>query len=141
MKSKSTDELLKQLNSCNNIEEYFKENEAYLIDITVAQYLKDMFFKKHLVKSRVFRKAEIDEIYGYQIFSGRKNPSRNTLLALCIGAEFTFEETQTALKIAGFAPLYAKNKRDSIIIYSMNNGKTVCEINEILYEKGEKTLN
>lgn len=141
MERKPTDELLKQLNNCNNIDEYFKDNEDYLINTTIAEYLYDIFNEKCLVKSRVFKKAEIDEIYGYQIFGGRKNPSRNTLLAICIGARFTLNEIQAALKIAGFAPLYAKNKRDSIIIYGINSEKAVCEINEMLYEKDEDTLN
>lgn len=141
MDSKPTDELLKQLNNCNNIDEYFKSNKNYLVNTTIAEYLYDVFNEKCLVKSRVFKKAEIDEIYGYQIFGGRKNPSRNTLLAICIGARFTLNETQAALKVAGYAPLYVKNKRDSIIIYGMNNGKAVCEINEMLYEKNEDTLN
>ena len=52
----------------------------------IADYLYDVFKEKCLVKSQVFRKAEVDEIFGYQIFSGRKNPSRNTLIAICIVA-------------------------------------------------------
>ena len=89
----------------------------------------------------MFRKAEIDEIYGYQIFSGKKNPSRNTLIAICIGARFTINEIQTALKIAGYATLYSKMKRDSIIIFGINNSKEVCEINEMLFDQNEDTLN
>jgi len=141
MERLSTDDLLKQLNSCNNIDEYFKDNEDLLINTTIADYLYDVFNEKCLVKSRVFKKAEIDEIYGYQIFGGKKKPSRNTLLALCIGARFSLNEIQTALKIAGFATLYAKNKRDSIIIYGINNSKSVLEINELLYNNNEDTLN
>lgn len=141
MEKKSTDELLKQLNSCNNIDDYFKENSEQLIQTNIADYLYDVFKEKCLVKSKVFRKAEVDEIFGYQIFSGRKNPSRNTLIAICIGARFTLNEIQAALKIAGFATLYAKNKRDSLIIYGITHAKSVLEINEMLFNENEKTLN
>lgn len=141
MEKKSTDELLKQLNNCNNIDDYFKENIEQLIQTNIADYLYDVFKEKCLVKSQVFRKAEVDEIFGYQIFSGRKNPSRNTLIAICIGARFTLNEIQAALKIAGFATLYAKNKRDSLIIYGITHAKSVLEINEMLWGKNEKTLN
>ena len=82
MKSISTSELLKQLNNSNNLDEYFKQNQEYFLDSTISDYLYNVFAEKCLVKSRVFRKAEIDEIYGYQIFSGKKNPSRNTLIAI-----------------------------------------------------------
>lgn len=141
MEKKSTDELLKQLNNCNNIDDYFKENSEQLIQTNIADYLYDVFKEKCLVKSQVFRKAEVDEIFGYQIFSGRKNPSRNTLIAICIGARFTLNEIQAALKIAGFATLYAKNKRDSLIIYGITHAKSVLEINEMLWGENEKTLN
>lgn len=141
MKPKTTEELLKQLNSCNNIDDYFNENSDSLIDTQLSDYLYDVFKEKCLVKSQVFKKAEVDEIYGYQIFSGRKNPSRNTLIAICIGARFTLNEIQAALKIAGYATLYAKNKWDSLIIYGINQAKSVLEINEMLFDAGEDTLN
>ena len=137
----TTSELLKTLNSCNNIDSYFKENSQYILDTNISQYLYNVFAEKCLIKSRVFKKAEIDEIFGYKIFSGKKNPSRNTLIAICIGAGFTLNETQTALKIAGYATLYPKNKRDCIIIFGINHQKTVCDINEELYDLGENTLN
>ena len=141
MESKTTDELLKELNSCNNIDEYFKENENSIIHNRISDYLYDVFKEKCLIKSQVFKKAEVDEIYGYQIFSGRKNPSRNTLIAICIGARFTLNEIQAALKIAGYATLYAKSKRDSLIIYGINHAQSVMEINEILFNAQEDTLN
>ena len=141
MKSISTSELLNQLNNSNNLDEYFKQNQEYFLDSTISDYLYNVFAEKCLVKSRVFRKAEIDEIYGYQIFSGKKNPSRNTLIAICIGARFTINEIQTALKIAGYATLYSKMKRDSIIIFGINNSKEVREINEMLFDQNEDTLN
>lgn len=141
MDIKSTDELLKQLNNCNNIDEYLKSNEEFILNTTIAEYLYNTFDEKCLKKSQVFRRAEIDEIYGYQIFGGRKNPSRDTLLAICIGGRFSLNEIQTALKIAGYAPLYAKSARDAIIIFGINKQLAVCEINEKLYNNSEKTLN
>ena len=133
--------IVDQLNNCNNIDDYFKENRDFLVNTGISDYLYDIFKEKCLVKSQVLKKAEVDEIYGYQIFSGRKNPSRNTLIAICIGARFTLNEIQTALKIAGYATLYAKNKRDSLIIWGINNSKSVIEINEMLFNENEDTLN
>ena len=136
----STNELMKQLNSCNNIEDYLKENEEYFINTTVADYLYNMFDEKCLKKSRIFEKAEINETYGYQILSGKKNPSRNVILSICIGASFTLNETQAALQTGNHPGLSPKNKRDSIIIYCINNHKSVIDTNFMLYEKGEDTL-
>lgn len=52
----------------------------------------------------------------------------------------TVDEVQATLKVAGFAPLYPKRKRDSILLLGIANGKSVCDINNELYEHGEETL-
>ena len=86
------------------------------------------------------KNAEISEIFGFQVLSGTRNPSRNTLLSLCIAMKMTLDEVQATLKIAEFAPLYPKSKRDSIIILGITNGKNVCQINNELYDNDEETL-
>jgi hypothetical protein len=50
------------------------------------------------------------------------------------------EETQRLLKIGGGSALYPRNKRDSVIIYAINNAYSVLDCDEILYELGEDTL-
>ena len=78
---------------------------------------------------------------GYQIFSGVRNPSRDSLISICIAMELSINETQEILKVASFAELYPKSKRDSIIINGISNQKSVAQINEILYDNREATLN
>lgn len=140
MIKKPTNELLEQLNQSGNIEQYMKDNQEYLIDCTLSEYLNDLLKEKQLIKSKVIRNAEMNEIYGFQVFSGSRNPSRDTLLSICIGMGLNAEETQATLKIAGFAPLYPKNKRDSMILFGVEHQQGVCDINNTLYEQEEKTL-
>lgn len=135
-----TEELLKNLLKSNNIEKYIKENEEYFIDLTISQFLSEYISAKGLKKSTVIKNAEISEIFGFQVLSGTRNPSRNTLLSLCIAMKMTLDEVQAMLKIAEFAPLYPKSKRDSIIILGITNGKNVCQINNELYDNNEETL-
>lgn len=131
----STNELMNQLNSSNNIEDYLNKNEALFNDTSLADYLYNMFDEKCLKKNKVFAKAEIAEVYGYQILGGKKHPSRNVTLALCIGAGFTLNETQVALQIGKYSSLSPKDKRDSIIIFGINSNQSVVDINLKLYEK------
>lgn len=140
MIKKPTDEMMDKLLKSNNIEEYIKENKEHFVDLTISQFLSEYIKVKELTKSHVIKDAEISEIFGFQVLSGTRNPSRNTLISLCIAAGMTVEEVQTSLKIAEFAPLYPKNKRDSIIILGIANGKGVCEINNDLYDNNEETL-
>ena len=135
-----TQELLNNLLKANNIEEYIKENKEHFVDLTIAQFLSEYISAKGLKKSTVIKDAEISEIFGFQVLSGTRNPSRNTLLSLCVSAKMTLDEVQATLKIAEFAPLYPKSKRDSIIILGITSGKTVCQINNVLYDNNEETL-
>ena len=139
---KSTTELLNELKNFDSFKEYEKINKNSMINKTLSQFLCDLLEEKHLKKSDVIRKGELNESYAYQMFSGVKStPSKDKLICLSIGMDLSVDETNSLLKLAGLSPLYPRIKRDSIIIINMNNKKSVVEINEELYNEGEETLN
>ena len=140
MIKKSTDELMNELLKANNIGEYLKENSQYMVSDELSTYLNNIIAKKGLVKSELIKKTEFSEVMGYQILSGTRLPSRDSLICICVAMDMTLDETQAILKIAGFAVLYPKAKRDSIIIKGVSEKKTVAQINEELYNCEEKTL-
>ncbi|MBQ6467438.1 MAG: XRE family transcriptional regulator [Clostridia bacterium] len=140
MIKKSTDELMNELLKANNIGEYLKENSQYMVSDELSTYLNNIIAKKGLVKSEVIKKTEFSEVMGYQILSGTRLPSRDSLICICVAMDMTLDETQAILKIAGLAALYPKTKRDSIIIKGISENKTVAQINEELYNCEEKTL-
>ncbi len=137
---KKTSDLLKELNSTSNIDSYLKDNENYIINQTLCNYLSELIESKQLSKSEIIRKSDINEIYAYQIFSGKRFPSRNKLIRICIGAEFTLEEINNVMTVAEFSPLYPKIKRDSIIIFGIRNEKSILQINELLYSHQLETI-
>ena len=130
---KITTDLMNELNQTPHIDQYLKNNEEYIIDLTLSNYLCDRLEKKSLSKADVIKKADINEIYGYQILSGKRTPSRNKLIRLCIGAEFSLDDTNETLNVAGFSPLFPKIKRVSIIIFGIQNNYPIWQINESLY--------
>ena len=117
---------------------YSSFNQLYRYQFRQRKFEKE---EKSLKKSTVIKNSELNEIYGYQIFSGVRNPSRDSLICLCSAMELNVEETQSLLQIGGFALLYPKNKRDVIIINGINSNLSVAKINENLYDNGENTLN
>ncbi len=131
---------MNELLKANNIGEYLKENSQYMISDELSIYLNNIMAKKGLVKSEVIKKTEFSEVMGYQIFSGIRLPSRDSLICICAAMNLTLDETQALLKIAGLAGLYPKSKRDSIVIKGISENKTVAQINEELYNCGEPTL-
>ena len=82
----------------------------------------------------------MSEVYLHQVFAGRRNPSRSRLICLCFGLSATLEETQTLLKQCGYAQLYARDRRDAIILYGIVNGMSLFDVNDKLFSEEEETL-
>lgn len=138
---KNTDDLLKELSNTDDINNFLKNNENNLDYVSISEYLNRLVSEKNLTKSEVIKKSELSEIYAYQIFSGKRyNPSRDKILCLAFGMGLNVNETQQMLKVFGFPFLYAKRKRDSIIIFALNKGLSVPDTNELLYNSDEETL-
>lgn len=87
----------------SNIDSYIKENEPYFIDRSVTELLSALYEKQNISKAELARRASMSEVYLHQLFYGRRKPSRDKLLCLCIGMELTIEETQRLLKEAAYA--------------------------------------
>ena len=58
---KSTDELMKILNSKKSYNEFFEEEVGELCFSSVADYLEVLLNEKHLKKSDVIRKSNLDK--------------------------------------------------------------------------------
>jgi len=129
-----------ELSAANSVTDYIENNNQFLIDSTLSEYLNRLCADKGLVKADVIRKAEMNDIYAYQIFSGVRMPSRDKLVCLCIGMGLNVFETNQLLKYAGFAALYPKNKRDSVILFGLERGQGICDINQALFDVGARTL-
>ena len=119
---------------------YISKNEKYFVSPNITEILSDIYKKKKISKAMLARKAGMSEVYLHQVFSGRRNPSRDKLLCLCVGLEANLDETQSILKQAGYAQLYAKNKRDAIISFGIIHGLELGDINDKLFSENEKTL-
>lgn len=130
---KSTDELMKILNSKKSYNEFFEEEVGELCFSSVADYLEVLLNEKHLKKSDVIRKSNLDKNYAYQIFNGNKlNPSRNKMLMLAFGMELSLKETRKLLKVCCLSDLYVRCPRDSIIIFGLNKKMSLIDVNESL---------
>lgn len=140
MKTKDTNDLQNELMSAPDLDRFLSENRDNFFDTTFADLLMNLFEKKGISKAALAKKAGISNVYLYQIFSGERNPSRNRIFCLCFGLTASLEETQELLKHSGYAQLYAKNKRDAIIIYGLTHDMDLDEINDRLFSEHQETL-
>ena len=140
MNDKTTGDLTNELMSKANIDAYLSDNRAFFSDHSIAELLAALYKKKTLSKAILARKACMSEVYLHQVFSGRRKPSRNRLLCLCIGLGATLEETQELLKQASYAPIYPKIKRDAIVSHGIIHHTELNVINDKLFAEHEKPL-
>lgn len=140
MDRKTTGDLKSELKTQPNIEAYIKENEAHFIQHTVPELLVEFYERRSVSKADLARKSGMSEVYLHQVFAGRRRPSRDRLLCLCIGLCIGIEDVQWLLKQSGYAQLYPKIRREAIICYGIVHGSGLNWINDSLFAENEKTL-
>lgn len=141
MDPKTTQELLNELKCAQDVGVFLQSNQAALIDMDLKGYLERLLSQKGCTKAQAIKRSGLHEIYAYQIFAGKKSPSRDKVIALCLGMRLDVEEAQHLLQIAGAAALYPRISRDSIILFALKKGLSAMECDEMLYELQERTLN
>lgn len=120
-----------------DIEEVMTAFDDEISEMTLADYLNSLLSKYAISKKTVFERADIDPIYGYQIFNGtKKRPSRDLLLQLAFSFPLSIDETKHLLYYGHCEELYARNKRDAYIMFSLHNKYSLIEAN-IYLEKNE----
>ena len=138
--NKRTDELMRMLNTSETLESYWTENQEELLEISLGTYLNQLLSKYQVTKNEVIHRSCLNQIYGYQIFAGTKKPSRDKLIALIFGFPLCLEDAQRLLRVGGVSELYPRIKRDSMILFGMKEKLSVQELDDLLFEMGEKTI-
>lgn len=138
MAERLTEEVLQELLDAPSLDGFIETHEFPAG--TLADYLGQLLDKKGLKRSRVVRMADLNETFGYQIFAGMRNPSRDKVLQIAFAMALTLRETNRALMAAGAGALDPKCRRDAIIIFCINQGCSLQKVNEELYRLQEETV-
>ena len=144
MNQKTTNELLKILNSADTVselEDFTKIADQNTSIHTFSEYIDDCLDKCGMSQSQLIQNVQIQRNYGYQILNGTKNPGRDKVISLCLALSLPLAEVQRALTLAKEAILYPKNKRDSVLIFCINKHLSVLDTNDLLFHVKEKLLN
>lgn len=105
-------------------------------------YLHKLMQEKEIGQSTLIRNSGLNYNHAYDVINGRnsKGVSRDRALGLCFGARCTVREAQRLLWHAQCSRLYARNRRDAIIIFCLEHGLSLAAADEALYEFGEDTI-
>lgn len=135
IKEKSTDEMWNEIKSADNYESFAAGNADTFTSADISECLNYFLKEKGIPLKEAVKRSCIERTYAYHIFSGKKIPSRDKLIAIAFGMKLDLDETQTLLKRTRNRPLYPKDERDSVIIYALLNGQSIDIANERLYER------
>ena len=133
-----TEELLDELLEAPSIDSYLDVHAPGTRSLSA--YLNELLVAKRLKRSQVVHMANLNETFGYQIFTGARNPSRDKVLQIAFAMALTLRETNRALEAAGVSSLYSKDRRDAIIIFGLDRGCSLQKVNEELDRFGERTI-
>lgn len=137
---KTTDELTHEICQSDNILDYFAENRGEMQIDSLPEYLEQWLKRKDCTKADVVRRSNLNKDYVYQIFLGKKYPSRDKVIALAFGLKLDEKEVQVLLKQAGYRELYPRDPRDALLLYAIGHHKGIIDANEILYDHNIEVL-
>ena len=138
---KKTDELLEELKMKGiDIQEYLDENENSFIEISLKEFWNELLERSGQSKSNIINNADISYIYFYEILQGKKIPKKDKIIRIILAMELEVDDAQNALKYCNQAILYPRIKRDSLLIYAIQNHYSIFQTQALLSENGEQEL-
>jgi hypothetical protein len=139
-KTASTSTLLSSLFRTSSFERYKDKNVEAMNLPAFHKYISELCEERSEVRERVIKRAQLDRVYGHQIFTGRYVPSRDKVIQLAFGFFLDVKGTQELLKIARKPELYPKVERDAAILFCLSHGKKFDETQQLLSELGLSLL-
>lgn len=102
--------------------------------------LRKLLSSKCIDLSQIPARTGMNRSYFYQIANGTRSPSRDKIIIIGFAVKADFDELNTLLHSAERQALYAKNKRDSVIIYALNHRYSLSACNELLEANSHQIL-
>ena len=135
-----TEKLMQLLMKDRSFQSFMNSNPGEMNRPLFHEYITDLQQKKGESAGRIIRRGQLEKSYGYQLFKGTRNPSRDTCIQLAFGFEMDVEEAQRLLRVADKSTLYPRVLRDAAIIYSLHNGISLTDTDMVLEKLGVSVL-
>lgn len=138
MTDRLSEEFLNDILKSNSIDEFLSSGS--FVERTLSSYLQEMLVQKGLKQAQVVKDAQMNATFGYQIFKGARNCSRDAVLKISLAMGLSVREANRALQAAGHAMLYSKNRRDAILIFCLEHSYNLQQVEAELFRLNENTL-
>ena len=130
----STDALMRLLLADQSLDHFLKHDASAFLTPSFSAYLTAWCRDHDMVPAQLIKSANLEASFGHQLFSGRRNPSRDTVLQLAFAMGAGIVQTQEMLKITRKSMLYPRIKRDAAILYCLHHHLSLIETDIILQD-------
>lgn len=129
----STTSLFHNLFAAESLETFMQNNADELCVPKFHEYISELCRKRGMVPEHILSRGNIESSFGHQLFKGRRNPSRDTVIQFAFGFDADVELAQALLKYAARNPLYPRVKRDAVVLYCLHNHLPIWEAQSVLH--------
>ncbi len=146
MNEKSTNNLEQILRGTrpDGFGDYLRNNRDSMVNESADffVYCKELFRMRGRSQQDVFLDGGIPERYGYKLLAGEKRTrQRDVILRICFAGHLTLRETQRALRKYEMPELYAKIKRDALLMIAFNERiREIPKVDALLTKEGLEPL-
>ncbi len=130
----STKELENKIDKAESDDE-FRKTLKILPQISFGDRLKELCNKYGVTTSKLQSDCGITKSHFYNFLNGTRVPKKHHIIKMGLYLKLTEEEINELLKLANHNPLYAQRKEDMIILYGIRKGKSIEEIDKLLYDE------
>lgn len=132
--SKTTTQILEGLlMTSESIEDYLQKHQD---DCRIQPFhyeLRRLLHQNDVEANALYRLVDLDQSFCYQLLSGKRKPSRDTVCRISIAIRLDMGTANALLKTAGHQPFYARNPRDATIMHGLVKGLSLTEVNDKLW--------
>ena len=132
-------QVLQKIDRADALEEYISDS-ADQEPVSFADYFRALPSVQQFPNAELIRRSGIERTYFYQLINGTRKPGRDKVILLGLAAGLTVKEVQRALEMNHLGILYARNRRDSILIFSLQNHLNPDDTQELLLSYHEPIL-
>jgi len=132
------DSLLNELKANADTEAFIQKHCIDKSDRLFHIFFNRVVRDKCMEMNQVIKNSRISRNYVYNIINGKKrNPGRDKILALCIGAHMNIDEINQGLELCDHSRINLHDERDVRIAFFVSSSRfDVLEINLMLESKG-----
>ena len=136
LNTKTTGQMNTLIRRSENFESFAQENADSFITMRFSDYLYYLLEERKMIPADLVEKTSIDRSDIYHIMSGKRRPSRETVLLISFVMRLNLEQIQLLLRLAGRPILYPRCREDAAIIFCIYKKKSLSETNDLLCSLG-----